>query len=363
MPRPRTRTLRCSHPLSRPRRHRRAGAQDRGRGPRGQAGGRHGQDPRGQDRGGVVGRGPRQGRPPRARSRLGHLQRRHRDHRHSRHRHRTRALRPAHPPRGQPTRLRRGSPPGRPRRRRFVDLELRRRALPRRPPDRRHLPCQGPSLRGRKGHLRERQRDRRAMGRKATPGTRRGPRRRHDRRTAQPCRNLRGSSQRRRVWLLPQPPAHELPEVPRHGPGVATGVEGGCTSAPASSRAACAGPSTAQTPSSPCAAPSRATASTTSGNDDPDQNHKAHKPDVHPVHEDAGANSRSHGVEGCTGSVFGHSRTVRIHPPPLPTSPVRGEVFAVPRRRCYSPHGHRAEKVFQGRTLRWRDGWTARSRW
>jgi len=67
---------------------------------------------------------------------------------------------------------------------------------------------------------------------------------------------------------------------------VATGVvEGGAastSSAPASSRAACAGRSPVPTPSSPCAARSRATASTTSGNDAPAHNRESHKWDVHP---------------------------------------------------------------------------------
>ena len=66
----RTRAVRCPHPLPRPRRHRRAGTQDRGRGPPGQAPRRQRQDPRGQARGRVVGANPRQGRPPRARPRL-----------------------------------------------------------------------------------------------------------------------------------------------------------------------------------------------------------------------------------------------------------------------------------------------------
>ena len=93
MPRHRTRALRCPHPLPRPRRHRRAGAQDRGPGPLWQAARRQRQDPRGQARRRVVGANHRQGRAPRARPRLRHLQRRHRDHRHPRYRHRARALR------------------------------------------------------------------------------------------------------------------------------------------------------------------------------------------------------------------------------------------------------------------------------
>ena len=51
-------------------------------------------------------------------------------------------VRPAHHPRGRAPRLRHRAAPCHPRRRRAVDLELRRRALPRRHPDRRHFPRQ-----------------------------------------------------------------------------------------------------------------------------------------------------------------------------------------------------------------------------
>ena len=56
---------------------------------------------------------------------------------------RARTVRPAHPARGRAPRLPHRTPSSRPRRRCALDLELRRRTLPRRRPDCRHLPRQG----------------------------------------------------------------------------------------------------------------------------------------------------------------------------------------------------------------------------
>ena len=133
--------LRCLHRVDRSRRHRRArrNTEVQGRGgkqPDGSAKTREAKTV-------VVGAEHRPRRTPRARPGVCHLQRRDRDHRHPRYRHRACAVRPTHPARGPTSRLRHCRAPGHPRRRRAVDLELCRRALLRRHPDRRHLHAKG----------------------------------------------------------------------------------------------------------------------------------------------------------------------------------------------------------------------------
>ena len=66
--------------------------------------------------------------------------------------------------RGAATRFRHRTPPGRPRRRRPLDLELGRRAVSRRHRNRRHLPRQAASVRRSQGHLRRRNGPRRRPG-------------------------------------------------------------------------------------------------------------------------------------------------------------------------------------------------------
>ena len=136
--------VRCPHPVPRPRRHRRAGRKT-------EVQGRQGKQPDGSAKTreaklAVVWSNPdNDGRPVRdpgsatynAAETIAT-----RD---------ARALRPAHHPRGRTPRLRQRRAPGS-WATAAVDLELRRRAL-RCHPDRRHLPRQGPSVRGCQGHL------------------------------------------------------------------------------------------------------------------------------------------------------------------------------------------------------------------
>ena len=75
-----------------------------------------------------------------------------------------RRLRTTRPSRGATARHRHRAPPGRPRRRRPLDLEPGPRAVPRRHRNRRHLPRQAASVRRGQGHLRRRNGPRRRLG-------------------------------------------------------------------------------------------------------------------------------------------------------------------------------------------------------
>ena len=161
-------------------------------------------------------------------------------------------------------------------------------------------------------------------------------------RDVRPHRRIRrrvGPKERR--VLLQQPRANELPEVPGDGPvrrhRHRRGGGARTSSAHASSRAACAGPSQAPTPSSPCAAPSRATASTTSGNVAPAQNHESNKCDVHPFP------LRRRSAKRRVGYAFSVFRSVRpATAPSRRPSPKSSQNFSGKRRKLVKISGLKA---------------------